>query len=191
MIRIPAIACVVVVLAGPALAADPPIIINMPSANKAAPATPQNQAKPADQLPKVVNYPSGSDGTMQAPAPKPAGDAAKPAAVLVLPGVYSLMDVGAGINPYAGLSADYSMSMYGGPSFMTAGFPMASNAGAAFFGSQPPWSAYFYTFAPAAMIYRDLTTTPLGKTAYFAPDGSVFENPSGFMAPAVPAMVVR
>src|SRR5437660_4988205 len=55
MIRILAIACVLAALAMPAVAADPPIIINMPSASKApaaAPAAPQNQAKPADQLPK-------------------------------------------------------------------------------------------------------------------------------------------
>ena len=201
MIRILAIACVLAALAMPAVAADPPIIINMPSASKApaaAPAAPQNQAKPADQLPKVVNYPSGSDGTT--PAPKPATDAAKPTtapiAVMALPSVYSVMDAGSAMNPYAGLSADYSMSMYGGPSFLTAGFPMspyaaATMSGAAYFGSLPPAAGYFYTFAPPAVIYRDITSTPLGKTAHFSPDGTVIENPTGYVGLSTPVMIVR
>src|SRR5262245_42652112 len=179
MMRTLAIVCLIAALAAPALAADPPMIINMPSANKAAPA-PQNQAKPAGQLPQVVNYPSGGDGTM--PAPKPAGDAAKPTTaptgIMAMPNVFSVMDVGSMMSPYAGLSADYSMSMFGGPGYYTAGFPMspyaaAAMSGASYFGALPPASGYFYTFAPPAVIYRDITSTPLGTTTRFAPDGTV------------------
>ena len=69
MIRILAIACVLAALAMPAVAADPPIIINMPSANSKATAAAPNQAKPAGQLPQVVNYPSGSRPVQPGPPP--------------------------------------------------------------------------------------------------------------------------
>jgi hypothetical protein len=41
------------------------------------------------------------------------------------------------------------------------------------------------------MLYRDITSTPLGKTAYFQPDGTVIENPGGFMGYAGAAMILR
>ena len=63
-------------------------------------------------------------------------------------------------------------------------------SGAAYFGSLPPAAGYFYTFAPPAVIYRDITSTPLGKTARFAPDGTVIENPTGYVGMAG-AMIVR
>jgi len=194
MKRTLAVVSLIAALATPALAADPPMIINMPSANKAAPAAPQNQAKPAGQLPQVLNYPSGTDGA------KPATDAAKPttapAGVMAMPSVFSVTDLGSAMSAYAGLSADYSMSMYGGPAFMTAGFPMspyaaATMAGASYFGAMPPSAGYFYTFAPPAVIYRDITSTPLGKTARFSPDGTVIENPPGYMGYAAPMVIVR
>jgi hypothetical protein len=199
MIRMLAVVTLIAALATPALAADPPIVINMPSASKAPAASPQqvNQAKPADQLPKVVNYPSGSDGTM--PAPKPATDAAKPmtapAGVFVVPSVFPVVNAGM-MNPYLGLSADYTMSMYGGPAYTSAGFAAspyyaASMIGGFGFGSYPPANGYFYTFAPATMLYRDITSTPLGKTAYFQPDGTVIENPGGYMGYAGQALIVR
>lgn len=200
MIRTLAVVTLIAALAAPAFAADPPMIINMPSASKApAASTPMQpqQAKPADQLPKVVNYPSGSDGTM--PAPKPAGDAAKPATapmgVVAFPSVYPIANLSA-MNPYtSGLSADYTMSMFGGPTYYDAGFPMASYsaamAGASYFGSLPPAAGYFYTFAPPAVIYRDITSTPLGHTARFSPDGTVIENPVGYVGLAGAAMIVR
>jgi hypothetical protein len=188
-----AVVTLMAALAAPALAADPPMIINMPSANKAL-AAPQNEAKPAGQLPQVVNNPSATNGT------KPASDAAKPTtapvAVMALPSVFSVSDVGTTMSPYAGLSADYSMSMYGGPAYMSAGFPMSPYAagamfGAGYFGSSSPASGYFYTFAPPAVIYRDITTTPLGKTAHFSPDGTVFTNPAGYVGYAAPVVFVR
>jgi hypothetical protein len=200
MIRILASVTLMAALVAPAFAADPPMVINMPSANKAAPAPAQDQAKPAkpaDQLPKVVNYPSGSDGTM--PPPKPATDAAKPTtaplAVIAMPSVYPIVNAGM-MNPYGGLSADYSMSMYGIPGYTSAGFATSPYLGASMiggfgFGSYPPSNGYFYTFAPAAMLYRDITSTPLGKTAYFQPDGTVIENPGGFMGYAGAAMILR
>src|SRR5262245_2768035 len=199
MIRTLAVVTLIAALAAPAFAGDPPMVINMPSASKApaasTPVQPQ-QAKPADQLPKVVNYPSGSDGTM--PAPKPAGDAAKPTtapmAVMAFPSVYPLGNFSA-MNPYAGLSGDYTMSMFGGPAYYEGGFPGASfaaaMAGASYFGSLPPGSGYFYTFAPPAVMYRDITSTPLGVTARFAPDGTVIENPVGYVGLAGAAMIVR
>jgi hypothetical protein len=200
MIRIFATVTLMAALVAPAFAADPPMVINMPSANKAAPAAAQDQAKPAkpaDQLPKVVNYPSGSDGTM--PAPKPATDAAKTTAatmaVVAMPSVYPIVNAGM-MNPYGGLSSDYSMSMYGVPGYMSSGFAAspyfaASMMGGFGYGAYPPANGYFYTFAPAAMLYRDITSTPLGKTAYFQPDGTVIENPGGFMGYSGAAMILR
>src|SRR5439155_8114059 len=150
-------------------------------------------------LPQVVNYPSGSDGTM--PPAKPAANgqpAARPAtapmAVMALPSVYSVTNAGP-MNPYSGLSADYSASMFGGPAFMDAGFPVSPYAagamsGAAYFGSLPPASGYFYTFAPPAVIYRDILTSPLGKSARLSPDGTVVENPVGYVGYSAPMMMI-
>src|SRR5205823_176361 len=96
----------------------------------------------------------------------------------VAPTVYALTAPSA-LGAYSPM-ADNFASMFYGNGYFDAGYAGAGYYGgapyyagpfygASYFGAWPAATGYFYTFAPPAVLYRDITTTPLGKTVRQAP----------------------
>jgi hypothetical protein len=194
------------VLAAPVAAADPPVIINLPSdmaklTGQPAPPPPAQPAADA-KLPEIINLPSGTDGTKAAPAKAPTG--VRPTYAIggggIAPAVHAMVGDSRMTN-YAGPTSNYyASSLIGGGMYDMAfgGFPGYSSSfyGGGFYGggyypSAVPSNAYFYTFAPSAVLYRDILTTPLGKTFRLPPGGIAVPNAVGVVGYVAQPIIIR
>lgn len=180
MIRPIGILCLTVLIVSPVTAGELPEIVNL------SPALPtiingkaNAEAPAADPPPKIINLPSGSDGTQPAPAP-----AVRPAVATVVSPVYSIYSSEM-LTSYASATSNYYASSFGAGYYDVGWFPAAYYGWPSYGWPNNFWvphtSAYFYSYGAPVVLYRDIVSRPLGRGFYLPIGGLAVPNSMGYV----------